>query len=316
MYQAVAEFLAALTPEQRQKAVFDFDTEERLNWHYVPKERQGLCFKEMSAAQQEAALNLLRVGVSQRGFEKAETIRSLENVLREIEQGQGPIRDPERYFFSVFGDPSATGIWGWRYEGHHISLHWTVIQGQVIATCPQFLGANPAEVRFGPLQGTRALAAEEDLGRALALSLDESQREEAILSATAPPDVITAALRKAAILEDRGIAYRDLSAEQQEKLLALIREHACAQTPELARMRLESVRNAGLDDVKFAWMGSLERGQGHYYRIQGATFLIEYDNTQNDANHIHTVWRDFEGDFGLDLLAHHYRTSSHSPADH
>jgi hypothetical protein len=313
MHQAAAAFLATLEPEQVKKAVFPFNSDERLNWHYVPRERQGLCFKEMTGSQREAALRLLRVGLSQRGIGKAETIRSLENVLREIEQGSGPVRDPELYYFSLFGEPSESGTWGWRYEGHHVSLHWTFVQGQVIASTPQFLGANPAEVRFGPLQGTRVLAAEEDLGRALALALDAVQRAEAILSETAPPDIVTRAERRAAILEDRGIAYRDLNPEQQGMLLALIQEHACAQTPELAGKRLDAVRAAGLDDVKFAWMGSLERRQGHYYRVQGAAFLIEYDNTQNDANHVHTVWRDFEGDFGLDLLEKHYREFRHTP---
>ncbi len=315
MHEAVIAFLSTLAPEQTQKASFPFQCEERQNWHYVPRERQGLCFQEMTAAQREAALHLLHACVSQKGFDKAETIRSLENVLLEIEQGSGPVRDPERYFFSFFGEPSENGAWGWRYEGHHVSLHWTLLQGQVISTCPQFLGANPAEVRSGPLHGTRVLAAEEDLGRSLVMSLDTGQRQEALLSETAPPDIITTAQRKVAILEDLGVAYRVLKAEQQGQLIALIEEHAGAQLPDLARKRLDAIRVAGVEEVKFAWMGSLERREKHYYRIQGATFLIEYDNTQNDANHVHTVWRDFEGDFGLDLLAQHYHDFVHSETE-
>jgi len=315
MRNAVMEFLATLTPEQLPKAQLPFNSEERLNWHYVPKARQGVCFKEMTPAQKEAALALLRISVSQKGYEKVATIRTLETVLREIEQGSGPVRDPDLYYVTVFGDPAANDVWGWRFEGHHVSFHWTVVEGQVIASTPQFLGANPAEVRQGPLTGTRVLAAEEDLGRALVKSLDAAQQQEAILSDTAPHDILTAAQRKADILEDRGIPYHRLTAEQQGLLMTLIQEIASVQIPERAEQRLASVRQAGLDSVKFAWMGGLERGEGHYYRIQGTTFLIEYDCTQNDANHIHVVWRDFEGDFGIDWLERHYQEFPHKKGD-
>lgn len=311
MHEAVREFLALLDTEQRRKTVFAFNSEERLNWHYVPRDRQGLPYKAMTPTQQKAAVNLLRRGLSQKGFQKTATIRELETVLREIEQGRGPVRDRDLFYFTVFGEPSEKGAWGWRYEGHHISLHWTYIDGRLIADTPQFLGANPAEVRQGPMKGTRVLAAEEDLARVLVQSLNVVQRKEAILSETAPPDILTRADRQAAMQEDRGIAYRQLTREQQGMLLQLIREHAGAQPQEQARQRLAKIRQAGLEGVKFAWMGGLERGQGHYYRIQGPTFLVEYDNTQNDANHIHSVWRDFRGDFGRDLLAEHYKQFPH-----
>jgi len=311
MHEAVHDFLAALNEDQRQKAVLPFNSEERLNWHYVPRERKGIPYKEMTAAQQEAAVGLLRRALSQKGFRKTSTIRELETVLQEIEQGRGPVRDRDLFYFTVFGEPSTKGAWGLRYEGHHISMNWTYINGKVIASSPQFLGANPAEVRQGPMKGTRALAAEEDLARALLKSLDAAQRQEAILSEVAPADILTRADRRAAMQEDKGIAYRRLTREQQGMLLALIREHADAQPAEMAQERLTAIRKAGLDDVKFAWMGSQEKGQGHYYRVQGPTFLIEYDNTQNDANHIHCVWRDFQGDFGVDLLAEHYKAYPH-----
>lgn len=315
MRNAVMDFLATLTPEQLPQARLPFNSEERLNWHYVPKVRQGVCFKEMTPAQKEAALALLRVSVSPKGYEKVATIRTLETVLREIEQGSGPVRDPDLYYVTVFGDPAENAIWGWRFEGHHVSFHWTSVEGQVIASTPQFLGANPAEVRQGPLIGTRVLAAEEDLGRALVKSLDAAQRQEAVLNDTAPHDILTAAQRKADILEDRGISYHQLTAAQQGLLMTLIREIASVQIPERAEQRLAAVRQAGLDNVKFAWMGGLERGDGHYYRIQGTTFLIEYDCTQNDANHIHVVWRDFEGDFGIDWLERHYQEFPHKKGD-
>lgn len=311
MASAAGAFLATLDAEQKQKAQLPFNSEERMNWHYVPMERKGLHYKAMREDQQKAAHALLLVSLSKMGYRKVEAIRQLELVLREMEKGSGPTRDPELYYFAIFGDPDPKGTWGWRYEGHHVSLHWTSVKGKIVASSPQFLGSNPAEVRSGPQQGTRVLKAEEDLGRALVKSLTPEQRKLAILSETAPGDIVTAASRKAAILEDRGVAYGQLDKEQQGLLLTLVQEYANVQVPEIAKQRLEAIRKAGMDSVKFAWMGGLEKGQGHYYRIQSATFLIEYDCTQNNANHIHTVWRDFKGDFGADLLALHYHTADH-----
>jgi hypothetical protein len=220
------------------------------------------------------------------------------------------MRDPELYYFTVFGEPSARGPWSWRYEGHHASLNWTIVDGALAASTPQFLGANPADVLEGPRKGTRALAAEEDLGRALVKSLSPARRAQAVVSDTAPRDILTGNSRQAAVQDDKGIAYRDLTAEQQGLLLSLIQEYASAHPVAVAQARLARVK-AGLDGVKFAWMGGLEKRQGHYYRIQGPTFLVEYDNTQNGANHIHCVWREFKGDWGKDLLAEHYRTAPH-----
>ena len=311
LYQATVDFLATLDAEQKQKAMLPFNMEERLNWHYIPKERKGLHYKDMNPAQQQAAHALFLVGLSKSGYKKVETIRQLENVLREIEKGTGPTRDPGLYYFTVFGEPAAKGTWGLRYEGHHVSLNWTSLKGRIIASSPQFLGSNPGEVRSGEMKGTRVLAAEEDLGRALVKSLSADQRKEALISDKAPGDIISANARTAGIQEDKGIAYGQLSKEQQGLFLSLLQEYATVQVPEIAKQRLDAIHKAGMEQVKFAWMGGLDRGQPHYYRIQGATFLVEYDNTQNDANHIHTVWRDFKGDWGADLLAVHYHTADH-----
>lgn len=311
MAHAAAALLAALDAEQKQKAQLPFNSEERFVWHYVPMERQGLRYKNMTSEQQKLAQTLLLLGLSKTGFRKIEAIRQLEYVLRDIEKGSGPTRDPDLYYFTIFGDPDPKGTWGWRYEGHHVSLHWTCLKGKIIASSPQFLGSNPAEVRSGPQKGTRVLAAEEDLGRALVKSLDAAQRKEAIVSAKAPGDILSAASRKAELLDDRGIPYRQLNKEQQGLLLTLLEEYANVQVQEIAQQRLEAVRKAGMDTIKFAWMGGIDKGEPHYYRVQSATFLVEYDNTQNDANHIHTVWRDFKGDFGVDLLALHYHTADH-----
>jgi hypothetical protein len=311
MVTAARSFLASLTPEQKQKAQLPFQGDERMNWFYTPVPRKGLPLKEMTDAQRRAAMDLLRAGLSEKGYTKAETIRALEDVL--VELGGNPRqRDKELYFFTVFGEPGAKATWGWRYEGHHLSQNWTVVNGTALATSPQFFGANPAEVRTGANKGTRVLAAEEDLAYELLRSLDANQQKAAIVDATAPGDILTENKRDAAIQADTGLAYAKMTAAQKALLVKLIEENAAAQPEAIARERLARLKTAGLDAMKFAWMGGVEKGQGHYYRVQGPTFLIEFDNTQNDANHIHLVWRDFKGDWGRDLLADHYRTSQHA----
>jgi hypothetical protein len=303
MAAAASALLGTLDQDQLSKIRWPFDSEERFNWHFVPRQRQGLSLKVMNDRQREAAFALLRTGLSAKGMKKAEAIRSLEPVLRAIEGST--IRDPELYFFTIFGDP-ASGTWAWRYEGHHVSQNWTIAGGKAIATTPAFLGANPAEVRDGTLKGTRPLGAEEDLARALLGSLTEPQRREAITAAEAPRDIITSNSRKAAIAGNTGLLAASMTKAQQGMLMSLIEEHAASQPPPLAEMRLAKVRADGMSKIRFAWMGASEKGAGHYYRVQGDSFLIEYDNVQNGANHHHTVWRDFAGDFGVDVLANHH----------
>jgi hypothetical protein len=312
MADAAQAFLASLDVARKAKAQLPFDAEERFNWHFTPVPRAGLPLKQMTPAQRQKAFALLQVGLSEKGYTKAEAIRALEPILAEIERD--PVRrDPELYYVTIFGEP-ATATWGWRYEGHHVSQNWTIVDGRSIASTPQFFGSNPAEVRDGPKKGTRVLAAEEDLARALLDSLGEAQRASAVIDDEAPSDILTSNSRTAAIQEDRGIAYDALSTEQRGLLMALIDEYASAQPKALAAARLARIRDAGLSTVKFAWMGGRARGERHYYRVQGRTFLIEYDNTQNDGNHVHAVWRDFGGDWGTDLLAQHYKHSAHHKA--
>jgi len=307
---AAKAFLGTLDEAQRAKVQFAFDSDERFNWFYVPKDREGLPLKQMTAPQQRAALEVIRAGLSQKGYSKAETIRALDTVLAEMEKD--PVRrDVEKYYLTIFGEPSAAGTWGMRWEGHHVSLHWTVVRGTAIATTPQFFGSNPAEVREGPKKGQRPLAAEEDLARALVTALAATQRTVAIIAPEAPNDILTTNTRKAAIQANTGLAYADMTTEQRGMLLALITEYADAQPKKLAQERIARLREAGLDAIKFAWMGGIEKGALHYYRVQGPTFLIEYDCVQNGGNHIHAVWRDFDGDFGLDLLEQHYKKSAH-----
>jgi len=311
MTQAAQHFLASLTPEQRAKAAFGFQEDERMNWHYIPKERKGLPLLEMTPPQRALAHALLSAGLSQQGYIKAVTIMSLEDVLRVMENDDGNRRNPEKYYFSVFGEPSDTGTWGFRVEGHHLSQNFTVVNGRVGDT-PSFFGANPAEVREGPRQGLRTLAMEEDLGRDLLESLSADQKKVAIVSAEAYKDILTEASRKAALQgQPSGLSAAKMSKKQFDLLETLIASYAQNVPEQLAQARMEHLKKAGTN-VFFAWAGVEQRGGPHYYRIQAPTFLIEYDNTQNGANHIHSVWRDFNGDFGVDLLALHYQ-ASHQP---
>lgn len=306
MLAAAVSFLDTLPPDLKQQAQLPFDSDERTNWHYIPRARQGVALKGMTDAQRRAATSLLRTGLSRSGYDKAETIRALEDILLAMENN--PRRDREQYFFTLFGEPRAGSSWGWRYEGHHLSQNWTIVAGKAVTTSPQFFGAHPAEVREGAMAGARPLAAEEDLAFALLRSLDDRQRSLAVVDTQAPRDILTTNTREAARQEDRGLSYGDMSPAQRKQLMALIEEHAGIQAQPLAQDRLARLRAAGLEGIRFAWMGALDRTEaGHYYRIQGPTFLIEFDNTQNRANHIHEVWRDFKGDFGRDLLAEHYR---------
>jgi uncharacterized protein DUF3500 len=303
MASAARALLATLDDAQRAKIRFAFDSDERLNWHFIPRVRQGLPLKAMTEPQRAAAFTLLKTGLSQQGFTKAETIRNLENVLRDLERSN--TRDPEQYFFTIFGEPGQSP-WAWRYEGHHSAQNWTVVAGKAIATTPAFFGANPAVVQDGPLKGTRALSPEADLAWALLRALTPEQMAAAVTSPTAPNDILTTNSKKAPRLEDVGLVASTLTSRQQGLLMTLIEAHAGNQASGLAEKRLAVVRADGLANIRFAWLGSTEEGKGHYYRIQGKSFLIEYDNTQNNANHQHVVWRDFAGDFGADVLAEHY----------
>lgn len=310
MTQTAGNLLASMKPEQRAKAVFRFEDEERFNWHFIPRPRKGVPLREMSPEQKQLAHALLSAGLSREGYIKATTVMSLDDVLRILEADNTGRRDAEGYYFSVFGTPAAGGKWGYRVEGHHLSLNFSLVNGR-LAGGPTFYGANPAEVRSGPRQGLRTLAREEDLARDLLGSLRPDQRTAAIVSATAYKDILTEASRKAALQgQPSGLSASRMNDGQREKLRTLVLEYAENLAPELAAARAERMRKAGAN-LFFAWGGPTGRGQPHYYRVQAPDFLIEYDNTQNDANHIHSVWRDLDGDFGLDLLQAHYRAFPH-----
>lgn len=310
MTKAAGDFLASLDPDQRSKATFEMKSDERVNWHFIPKDRNGLPLRDMTAPQRELTRKLLQSGLSKNGYGKTTNIMSLELVLFDMENKNAK-RNPELYYVSIFGTPKRDQTWGWRVEGHHLSINFTIAGGTEVSATPSFFGTNPGEVREGPRKGVRILGLEEELGRQLVKSFAQDQRKAAIFTQEAPKEVVTGAMRKVKPLETVGLAQAQMTPEQTDNLVKLINEYLNRSRPELAKGDLAKIKKAGLDKVYFAWAGGIERGEPHYYRIQGPTFLMEYDNTQNNANHVHAVWRDFENDFGEDILRKHYEKSPH-----
>lgn len=314
MTEMANRFLASLTEEQAAKVVFAFDNDERFNWHFIPRERKGLALKDMTPTQKHLAGTLLSAGLSQQGFIKATTIMSLEDILRIMEKDSGVRRNPEGYYFSIFGKPSATGTWAYRVEGHHLALNFTLAKGKVTGA-PNFMGTNPAEVREGPRKGLRVLHAEEDLARALLKALTPEQKKVAIVNKEAYKDIITMASRKASLEgQPTGLQASKMNAKQRAMLLDVLDEYASNLPEEIAQDRMGRAKKAGTN-LFFVWAGGENLGDPHYYRIQGPDFIVEYDNTQNNANHVHSVWRDLTNDFGGDLLKEHY-SATHSKGDH
>ncbi len=340
MVGAANRLLESLNRMQRMGTVFPMDAPERTNWHYFPEPgfadeygyvRNGVTFKDLDPKQKHLAYGLLSTGLGRAGFVKAMDVMALEEVVRAIEDDQTGYRDTERFHFTVFGTPSMTEDWGWRVEGHHVSLHYTLRNGELVATSPTFLGANPHEVPQGPHKGMRALAREEDLARALVKSLEPRLQQKAVFDSQAPYDIVTMADKRAQLEgQPQGLPAFEMSAAQYEALLGLIAEYAHTMPPRIAARRMEEARETPREQLFFGWAGDIERPSakpieigskttenrhlaGNYYRIQSPTFLIEFANTQNQSNHSHAVWRDFEGDFGYDILAAHFGGVGHGP---
>jgi hypothetical protein len=309
MARAAETFLGRLDREQRARAIFPFEDEERLHWHFIPLQydrntprRKGMRLEQMDAEQRAAALDLLRAGTSSDGYIKATTIMSLETILHELEKGGSAVRNPGWYFFTIFGTPSRTGRWGWRVEGHHLSLNFVVDGGKVVSATPAFFGANPAVAKAGPRKGTRVLPEAEDLARELTQTLTDDQRRTARQEKQFPE--VQGGSRAPAVSEPKGLPGSKMTREQQALLLRLLESYARRLPADVGESEMSEVRSNGLDQVYFAYAGELKDGSPHTYRIQGPTVLVEFLNVQSDsagnpANHIHSVWRNIRGDFGL-----------------
>jgi hypothetical protein len=320
MRVAASRLLKSLGEDQREQVEIPFDSEKRAAWHFIPSSmmeerggRRGLPIKSMNPQQRGFALALLNTALSHHGQLQAATVMALETILRDIENGN-PARDSEMYHVAIYGQPSANKTWGWSFEGHHLSVNLMLVGGTHFSVTPSFWGSNPAVVKSGPFEGLETLAVEQQLARKLVQSLNRQQLAQTIIATKAPRDVITSADRqvnKGVFQPIQGIPFENLNGSQQEMLLKLVREYATKYrepiVDQIAR-RTPIIDGRGMH---FAWAGGTEPGEGHYYRIQTPHFLFEYDNTQNNANHVHAVWRSFDGDFGADLLREHYENSSH-----
>lgn len=306
-------FLNTLSPDLRSQAQFSFGDAERFNWNFVPIKRNGPSFRDFNETQKNAAISLLRASLSDQGYQKARGIIELEAVLKAIE-GRAiadNYRDPLNYHISIFGKPSSMAEWGWRFEGHHLSLNFSSTKGMLVSSTPTFFGSNPGIVNSGDKIGTEVLKKEMQFGFLLLNSLDENQLKKARFAEIAPPEIITGNSRNASLLSPSGIEFRELNAAQKKIFMQLLDVYIRNYTSEFSEKLLAKIKIAGIDDLHFAWAGSLKPGSGHYYRIQGKALLIEYDNTQNNSNHVHTVVRDLTNDFGEDVLKGHYLKQDH-----
>jgi hypothetical protein len=311
MTVAIGSFLKTLSAEQRKTAMVPFTDEVRFDWNFTPRARKGLTFKEMDQAQRKAAMALLQLVLSADGYHKAEQIIDLEYVLRVIENrpANDTYRDPENYAFLFYGEPG-NDPWGWRMEGHHLSLHFSVVNGEMTYT-PGFMGSNPGTVLIDvPQKGRRILKDEQDFAFELLRALDKMQLDKAMLGAKAPNEIFTSNTRKATLEKNEGLLMQDMNATQKALFKKLIMVYLERYHITLKNQQWNKLEKAGIEKISFAWMGDqtpqIGTGHGHYYRIHGPAFLIEFDNTQNGGNHIHSVVRDLSNDFGEDMLKAHY----------
>jgi hypothetical protein len=311
MAAAAQAFWQALDPAQQKQAYYAYSDWERQNWDFVPHARKGLMLKQMNANQQQLAWALLKTGFSEAGYTKAQQIVDLENVLRVVENRppNDTYRDPEGYYVTLFGEPGSPRPWGWRFEGHHLSVHFSSVTGKVLGLTPLFMGSNPGTVRADvPQKNRQILRDETEQAFALMSSLTAAQRTQATLAQKAFGDIVTGNTRRASLERMDGLPYADLTEAQKKIFLELLGTYLSRYHVTLARQQFDRIEAKSLDKIRFAWAGPATPGDtgGYYYRLHGPTLLIEYDNTQNDANHVHTVVRDLTNDFGEDLLRMHY----------
>jgi hypothetical protein len=306
------KFLDSLSPDQLNKAKMIFDDKAKHDWHYLPATmytRAGIPIKQLNPKQKRLLFEMLQTSLSETGYSKTKQIISLENVLAEI-SGDTVRRDPEKYYAAFYGNPQKDSLWAWSFQGHHISLNFTILNGKT-SIAPRFLGANPARVTSGKRKGERTLSKEDDLGLELINSLSNEQKEKAIFQQNAFRDIVSKNSVEVTPLKPVGIKMKELNQSQQMALLDLIDEYLANMPNDVASKRMNKLKKEEMDEIQFGWAGATELEKPHYYRIQGKSFLVEFDKTQNNANHIHSVWRDFDGDFGRDLIREHYKSSNH-----
>lgn len=305
-------FLSSLDTDQKAKALLKQNDSLRTDWHFFPStmfDREGIPLKELSDTQKELVHELLQTYLSKSGYDKAMGAIEVEGILGDLTNDH-VFRDTGRYYTTFYGEPNSEKPWSWAFEGHHVSLNFT-IAGDEVTYVPMFYGANPAIVMEGPSKGHRSLVNEEDLGLKLINLLDETQQEKAIIQDSTYNDILSLNKTEISPFSTEGLPVTDMTTVQQKVLFQLVNEYISSAPDKVAVERGAKIESEEIGDIYFAWAGVTELGGAHYYRIQGKTFLIEFDNSQNGANHIHAVWRDFNGDFGRNLIKEHYHTTNH-----
>lgn len=303
MAAAAGTFLNALSDAQKAKASFEFKDEERLNWHYIPRERKGLPLRELEGDARRTGLALLKSGLSEAGYDQSLNVMSLEETLYLLEGGKREERrskrDPQKYYFSIFGTPKKGATWGWRIEGHHLSLNYTIVDGRLVSSTPEFFGANPGFIDAGPGREIRVLGVEEDIARSILKASSPDLQDKLWLSKKAADDIRSRGTQQPDQAAPVGLPMAKMNKDQKKLMADLITEYLRNMPSDVVTERRAKINKAGMDSIHFAWWGSSERNARHAYRVQGPTFLIEYNNTQNSANHVHAIWRDMAGDFNL-----------------
>ena len=309
MRAAAIALLGSLDASQKASITFSYYDGERIFWYYPPLNRHGLLLRDMNEEQRKLAYALMATGLTDDSNRKAQLIIEHEAVLGPLEQERGRVtfvRDPLLYSWTIFGDPANDGEpWGWRVEGHHVSLHYSVWADRVLSMTPFFFGANPAEVPKGPKQGLRILGDSQDIALELMDSLDAGQKTRATIYDEAPADIITFNASRASLPKEEGLPASAMSGVQREMLMALASEYVTRIRSDLAEEKLTALREGGLDKIHLAWGGPIDRTRPHYYRLHGGDFVVEYDNRQDGANHIHSVLRDVSNDFASDVMRDH-----------
>lgn len=303
MSSAAMEFLFLLTDDQKKLASFSFDDAERVNWHFIPRERKGLGLWDLDGQALINAEAFVATGLTEAGYYKSLEVRSLEEVLYLFESGEESARrvkrHPHRYYISIFGDPSGDSVWGWRFEGHHLSLNYTIRNGEILSSTPEFFGANPGLIDAGPGRSLRVLGRREDLARSILKFASAEQQAKIWISKDAPSDIRGAGAAQPEISEPAGVAVGEMTPEQQKLMKELVGEYLAAMPASVVRRRVKEIQEGGVDNVYFAWWGGSELNEPHHYVVQGPSFIIEYNNTQNQANHVHSIWRNLSGDFNI-----------------
>ncbi len=316
--EKASTFIETLSEELKSQTVFTLADEERFNMNYVPITRKGTRFHDFNKTQRAAAIDLLKSSLGEEGYRKSKEIMSLEKILRVIENDDNdkmpdgrPRRDPLNYHFSIFGNPATDLPWGWRFEGHHLSLNFTSSDHKISSSTPTFFGTNPSVIKITGHKEKEVLKKETSLSFELVNSLSSEQLKKALFADIAPAEIVTTTDRKVEGFKQRGIFYNDLSSDQQQLFIDLINLYLNNYEKNFSEGYRDKIKKAGIENLSFSWAGSLEPGVPNYWCIQGPVLLIEYDNTQTNANHVHTVVRDPTNDYGEDTLKKHYEESHH-----